>query len=636
MTYGALSGLSVVEVGSLVAAPFCGKLLADLGANVVKIEPPGVGDPARWRGPFPNDEPHPERSALFLYLNTSKRSVTLDLATDVTEDDNRILRELLAGADVFIEDTAPGTLERLGLAYADLSQANPGLVMTSITPFGQTGPHRDLWGHPLNCYHVGGHTAFHLSEAAERRPPAKAAGYLGEYDAGLTAAVGTLGALAGRRLSGRGRHVDISKQEAMMGVERVEIAIMANEPIADRKMPSVGGLMQAKDGYFIVTPLENHQWHGLVRAMGDPEWAKADWCQTERGRFEHAAEIRPRIDAWAAGLTRDEIYHRCQVEGTPVGPVRNTAEVSEWEQARARGFFVELDHPEAGVQRYPTAAYRLSQTPWCGRRAPLLGEHNAEVLQSPASVTAPKAATEKAPKPSQHPPDVAPLAGVRVVDFTWAWAGPHGTLLLAMLGAEVIKIESRTRLDHLHRPQPRQALRHAQPAHAGGPRDRAAAGRRERRRDPEHAPGRARPPGPRLRRPAPGEAGHRHAFGLRSGRHRPREVLRRLRSDLRLPERRCRPHRLPRPVADSVERLGGPARGHRLGPGRAGRVAPPPANRRGPAHRPVVDRGHVGHDRRRLPRVQRVRPRPRAKRQSRPHHGAPQLLPLRGRPGRTR
>jgi len=377
MTDGALAGLSVLEVGSLVAAPCCGKMLADLGADVVKVEAPGTGDPARHRGPFPDDSPHPERSALFLFLNTSKRSITLD---PTAEAGGRIFRELVDQVDVLIEDTPPGALERLGLGYGELSQTNPGLVMTSITPFGQTGPNRDLRSHPLNSYHVGGHSgAFHLPQDAEVRPPAKGGGYLGEYDAGLMAATGTLAAVIGRKRTGRGRYIDISKQEAMIGLERVDVARLANDPTPIPWRPATGGMTQAKDGYLLLTPLENHQWQGLMRAMGDPEWSKAEWCQTEAGRMEHADEAAPHVQAWLAGLTRDEIYHRTQAEGSPSSPIRNVAEVRDWEQARARGFFVELDHPEAGVQVYPTAAYKFSETPWAGTRAPLLGEHNREI-----------------------------------------------------------------------------------------------------------------------------------------------------------------------------------------------------------------------------------------------------------------
>ena len=376
MTTGALSGLSVLELGSMVAAPYCAKLLADLGADVVKVEAPGLGDPARRRGPFPDDVPHLERSVLFLYLNTSKRGVTLDLEA---EAGRRIFRALVSDVDVLIEDRTPGELEGIGLGYSRLSELNPRLIVTSLTPFGQTGPYRGYRSHHLNLYHSGGHSSpFHVPGAVDGRPPPKAGGHLGDYDAGLTGAIGTIAAVIGRGASGRGQHVDVSKQEAMMCMERVDIGRLTNDPNPQpRRM--VGGLTRAKDGYLMVTPLETHQWESLIGAMGEPEWSRADWCRSEQGRLEHAAEAKEHLDEWAANLTRDEIYHSCQAAGTPAGPVRNVAEVGAWEQAKARQFFVELDHPVAGTQVYPTAPYRFSKTPWAGCSAPLLGEHNREV-----------------------------------------------------------------------------------------------------------------------------------------------------------------------------------------------------------------------------------------------------------------
>ena len=228
MNGGSLAGLSVLELGRMVAAPYCAKLLADLGADVVKLEAPGVGDPARRRGPFPDDVPHPERSCLFLFLNTSKRSITLDLETQAGR---RIFRDLILEADVFIEDTAPGELERLELDYPRLAELNPRLVVTSITPFGQTGPHRSYRSHHLNIYHGSGHASpFYQSATGEERAAPKAGGYLGEYDGGLMAAVGTLAAVMGSAASGRGQHLDVSNQEAMMGLERVDVARLANDP----------------------------------------------------------------------------------------------------------------------------------------------------------------------------------------------------------------------------------------------------------------------------------------------------------------------------------------------------------------------------------------------------------------------
>jgi len=376
MSPGALAGLSVLELGRMVAAPFCAKLLADLGADVIKVEEPGLGDPARRRGPFPNDIPHPERSGLFLYLNTSKRGITLNLATATGRN---LFRQLVATADIVIEDYAPGELDRLGLGYQQMSAINPRLIVTSITPFGQTGPYRGYRAYHLNLYHGSGHSGFFYQLDNDERPPVAGGGYLGEYDGGLTAAVATLAAVRGRDATGRGQHLDISKQDAMICLERVDIGRMANDPNPMPWRGMVGGLLEAKDGFVMITAAQDHQWDGLVRAMGNPEWAQADWCKNEAGRLEHRDEIQPKIEAWAAAHTRDEIYHATQAEGTPAAPVRSVAEVRAWEQAAARGFFAQIEHPEAGVRTYPAAPYLFSRTPWSGGPAPLLGEHNEEI-----------------------------------------------------------------------------------------------------------------------------------------------------------------------------------------------------------------------------------------------------------------
>jgi crotonobetainyl-CoA:carnitine CoA-transferase CaiB-like acyl-CoA transferase len=372
-----LEGLSVLEVGGLVAAPYCAKLLADLGAEVIKVEPPGTGDPARHRSPFPGDRPHPERSGLFLYLNTSKRSITLSLDT---EDGRRIFRRLVAEADVLIEDRAPADAERLGLAPSPLAELNPRLVHTSITPFGASGPYRDYRTHHLNVYHSSPHTTFsYAPEDEPKRAPAKAGRYLAEYDAGLTAALGTLAAALEAAVSGRGQRVEVSKQEALLCIERVDIGLRINTPKPPPWRGSVGGLLRAKDGYVMVTPVQDHQWEGLVRAMGSPQWAQAEWCRIEADRQEHRDEIQPRLQEWAGTLTCEEIYHRLQAEGTPAGPVRNVAEVRASGQATARNAFVEIDHPDAGEQTYPSIPYRFSGRGFSGARAPRLGEHNDEI-----------------------------------------------------------------------------------------------------------------------------------------------------------------------------------------------------------------------------------------------------------------
>ncbi len=440
---GALHGLRVLELGESVAAPYCTKLLGDLGAEVVKVEHPDAGDPSRARGPQLDGAFDPERSGSFLYLNTSKRSVRLDLQMG---EDREIFSALAARSDVLVEDRTPGSLAALELDYGALARINPALIVTSVTPYGQTGPNALHHSRHLNGYHAGGHASPFARIGAEQRAPSRAGGYLGEYDAGLTAALGTLAAVYARAGTGRGQHVDCSKQEAMMCLERVTIGRFANESDPFSGSGGPGGLSQAKDGWVMLTTLEQHQWEGLLRAMGDPDWAKADWCQTAAGRMEHMDEIAARKDEWGKTLTREEIYHLAQAEGTPAAPVRDVAEVLAWRQPRARGFFRDLDHPHAGRLATPTAPYLFSKTPWVGTRAPLFGEHDREIRSELGSET-PAVAVRPAKVKAGAPP-ARPLEGIRVADFTWAWAGPQGSLLLRMLGAEVIKIESRARLDH--------------------------------------------------------------------------------------------------------------------------------------------------------------------------------------------
>jgi len=373
----ALGGTRVLEYCQMVAGPYCAKLLADLGAEVIEIEEPGRGDQARAEGPFPNDIPHPEKSALFLYLNTNKKGVTLSLQTATGR---RIFRQLVKEADIFIEDQPPGALAELGLGYGGLSQLNPHLIVTSITPFGQTGPYRDYKAYHLNLYHASGAPYFAYGEITiPGRAHAQGGGCVGDYDAGLCAALGTLAALFARSATGNGQHLDISKWEALVSLDRVEHARHANDnPQPLRGM--VGGLVPCKDGWMTLTVPQEHQWQALVEFMGTPEWTQTEKCKDEFSRAAHREELQPLIIEWMEQHTKDEIYHRGQACGVPSGPVASAQDVMESPQMRHRGFITEIDHPETGKLEYVTAAYKYSRTPVQGSRpAPLLGEHNEEV-----------------------------------------------------------------------------------------------------------------------------------------------------------------------------------------------------------------------------------------------------------------
>ena len=387
MAEKALQGVRVLELAQLVSGPYCAKLLADLGAEVVKIEEPLIGDEARRRAPFLNDVPHPERSGLFLHLNTNKRAITLNIRTATGKD---IFKQLVNWADILIEDRLPRETKDLGLDYESLKAINPRLIMTSITPFGQTGPYRNYKAYNLNTYHAGGEPCIlYQQSVTPDRAPVKGPGLMGDYDAGLNAALVTLGVLYGRGETGSGQHIDISKQESLASLERPENVIFANREREETKkileaktqgMGQVGGLMPCKDGYVVLTASADNHWRGFVRFMGDPEWALDERYEREQTRTAHALEITDRVRQWVQGQAKEEVFHGAQHMGSPVGAVQSPEELVNSPQLRARGFFARIDHPETGEIEYPTAPYRLSRTPWAAERcAPLLGEHNEEI-----------------------------------------------------------------------------------------------------------------------------------------------------------------------------------------------------------------------------------------------------------------
>jgi len=384
MGESALAGIKVLEYCQMVSGPYCAKLMGDLGAEVIKIEKPRLGDEARRRGPFLSDIPHPETSGLFLYLNTSKLGITLNPGTPAGKN---IFLALVKDADILIEDTTPGTMERLGLDYHTLSEINPSLIMTSITPYGQTGPYREYKAYHINIYHISGQANFTYSmpptskKKDHSQPPVRGGGYVGDYDAGLSGATAAIAALYRRNSGSSGQYIDISAEEALISLDRVDIGAFANDPSAgQRRKGMLGGLMACKDGYIVVVAPQQHQWEALVKLMGNPEWAHGEKCRDEISRVENADELQPLINKWMLQHTRDEIFHLGQSYSCPVGPVNSVEDVFRSAQYRERGFFVEIEHPVAGRQSYPTASYHFSESPWfANRAAPLLGEHNHEI-----------------------------------------------------------------------------------------------------------------------------------------------------------------------------------------------------------------------------------------------------------------
>jgi crotonobetainyl-CoA:carnitine CoA-transferase CaiB-like acyl-CoA transferase len=381
-----VEGLKVVELGELVAAPYAAKLLADLGAEVVKVEPL-AGDPARRLGPFPADVPHPERSGLFLYMNTNKRGVTLDVGTPTGRE---LFLRLVAWADVVIENLGPGRMDALGLCAPDrLAAADGAAVVTSISPFGQSGPYRDRRATDLVGFHMSGY-GYYMGGPVEdpgAEPPLKAAGRQADFVAGINGALATLAALFAREGSGRGQRVDVSTQEALIPFAFGEIARSVYEGkapsrrAAENPPTGVVAVLPCSDGQVAISPREEHLWARWVEVMGNPAWTGDERFRDRASRAAHWAELEPLLAAWTGQRTSDEVFRAAQAVRVPAFPVNTIEEVFAWPQLAARGFFAEVVHPEAGALPYPTAPYRFSGAGWRLRRpAPLLGEHNEEVL----------------------------------------------------------------------------------------------------------------------------------------------------------------------------------------------------------------------------------------------------------------
>ena len=383
---GALDGLRVIEVGGGVAAGYATKLLADLGADVVKVEPP-EGDETRRLGPFPGDTPHPEKSGLFLYLNCNKRGVTLDLAR---ADDRDLFHRLLRDADLLVQGIEPAQTAAYGLDWETVHRANPTLVECSISRFGQTGPHRDYKAYELTSSAAGGWaTITGAGPEGADLPPLKAFGQQADYQAGLNAAVACLGALLARDLHGaEGQHIDVSIQEVVMTF--LEMAIV-HYSYGHRVASRLGGrivqpwaIMPAKDGLVFILCVQNAEWDRFVEWMGNPEWASWEIFDDRLKRAETWDVLRPYIEEWTSQHTVEEIYTGGLQRKLAFAPLSTMGDLLRNEHLRVRGFFATIGHPVAGELEYPGAPWKFGATPWELRTpAPLLGEHNEEILGAP-------------------------------------------------------------------------------------------------------------------------------------------------------------------------------------------------------------------------------------------------------------
>jgi len=384
LTEQALSGLKVVEYGSFISAPYCSKLMADLGAEVIKVEEP-EGDESRHYGPFPGDTPHPERSGLFLYLNGNKLGITINVKA---LSGQKILKDLLRDADVFVENNPPKLMAEIGLDYPSLREVNPRLIVTSITPFGQTGAYRDYKGYALNTAGIGGQS---MRTGEPDREPLAPALSQSNYQSGAMGAAATMGAVFARMSTGKGQLVDISESEVWATIHLghgVHLGIFEGRKSirAGHRTISVYPwcILPCRDGYMCMIAIQGYQWKRFLEAMGSPEWMKDERFRDRiMMAWQYADEVDSLVETWLLDHTKEEIFDICRQNQITFAPVRDVAEVAHDPHFEERGYFVEMDRSSIGVLKYPGAPYKLSETPWrLYRPAPLLGEHNEEIYCS--------------------------------------------------------------------------------------------------------------------------------------------------------------------------------------------------------------------------------------------------------------
>ncbi|HEX78223.1 MAG TPA: CoA transferase [Dehalococcoidia bacterium] len=367
----ALSGVRVLEVGEHISAPFCTKFLAGLGAEVIKVERPGQGDSARREGPFPNDEPHPEKSGLFLYLNTGKKSITLNLEA---REGKKIFLDLLRKADIIVENLGAGVFDGLGLSYPHLERINPQLVMTSISPWGQTGPYRDYQAEDITIQAMSGAM---YQQGNPEREPVKSGGSISHYRVGASAFAATLMALHHAENTGEGQFVEVSSMEVSVHDDFFSVELyMARKVITTRQKAVL--MLPCKDGwvYFRVFP---HEWPRFEKLLGFDIEQDERFVTMEQRRL-HAQELEALVLPHVRERSKEETYHWAQAAKVTAGYVANVQDVVESQQYRSRRYFVSIDHPIAGNLAYPGTPVEMGDIPWRHSRAPLLGEHNAQIF----------------------------------------------------------------------------------------------------------------------------------------------------------------------------------------------------------------------------------------------------------------
>ncbi|EIW19695.1 formyl-CoA transferase [Pelosinus fermentans] len=388
---GALAGVKVLDLTRVLAGPFATMMLADMGAEVIKIEVPGSGDDSRQFGPFINGE-----SSYYMNLNRNKKGVTLNLKGRGKE----IFLEMVKKADIVVENYRPGTMEKLGLGYEELKKVNPKIVYGAVSGFGHYGPYKDRAGYDIIGQAMSGLMSTTGWPGGE---PTRTGTAMSDILAGLSVAIGLLAALRHRDVTGYGQKVDVSLVDATVA----SMEIINQIYLVEGRLPQRIGnryestypydSFKANDGSLVIGAANDKLWQKLCVIMGQPELGEKAEFDTNWKRVQRHEEVKVLVEAWTITKPVKEIVDALLAVGIPAAPINNIEQVvNDPHIAGAREMFVEVDHPKAGKMKITGSHIKLSDTKPCIKTpAPLLGQHNEEVYKDFLGLSADEIAAMK-------------------------------------------------------------------------------------------------------------------------------------------------------------------------------------------------------------------------------------------------
>ncbi len=375
---GPLHGIKVIDLTRVLAGPFCTMTLADLGAEIIKIEKPGTGDDSRAFGPHLHGE-----SAYFMSINRGKKSLTLDLKA---EKGREIFLKLVKDADVVVENFKPGVMKKLGLDYAALKKINPKLIYCASSGFGQTGPYSSRPAYDLIIQGMGGLMSITGPDASQ---PTKVGSSIADIFAGVFSAIGILSALYNRTHTGKGQMVDVAMLDCMVAILENAIARFTGSgidpvPIGNRH-PSIAPFTSVRtaDGYINIACGNDALWLKLCEIIERPDLATDKRYESNRSRCDHMPDLLPQLNEAMQGQPSSYWLKKLEEGHVPAGPINTISQVLSDPQVLARNMLLELAHPVAGMVKVPGSPVKLSDTPAEVKApAPVLGQHNDEILAS--------------------------------------------------------------------------------------------------------------------------------------------------------------------------------------------------------------------------------------------------------------